>query len=97
MPNKMVNQYHGVRLLPVAGCSSFKKEINPGSSALNAKNSIVSIVDAIGIKICHVQSIKYPTLCQKTTRSFWTLPQDINSSNALNANFGYKKHKDAII
>jgi hypothetical protein len=93
----MVTQYHGVLLLTAGICSFLKKMIMLDFNVYNVEKNTVSVVDVIGIRICHANSIKYHRLYLMMIRNLWILLKDQNLNNVLNVSFGWKKIKDVII
>lgn len=92
----MVILFLGAQLLIVDTCSFIKKTIKFDLVVYSVKNNIVWIVDVIGIKIWHANSIKFQRQFLNKIKHFWILSKERSLNSVLNVNFGYRKMKDAI-
>lgn len=90
-------QFLGALLLIAAICSFTRKEIKRDSSVYNVKNSIAWIVELIGTKEWAVKNIRLPIQSVKMMKNSSISWKGKSSNNALSANFGCKRMKDAII
>lgn len=96
MHSNMETVFLGVRLQTVDTCSSTKKMILNDLNAWNVVKSTAWTVEWNGTKIWLASSTKLVPPLVKMMRNSWPLWKGRNLSNALNANFGYKKTRAVI-